>query len=134
MTPGTQPYAVIGYAIDAAVLYPEPLPQNPTPLNVCPAVVVGTNVDVYPRAGGHTAATILTVFQPSTYVGVLSPHRAMIDTFFSHGDSGSLVRDQANNDAVGLYIGKTTPPGGTAQGVCQIMQQVVKELAIDLYL
>jgi hypothetical protein len=133
MTPPS-PYAVVGYAIDAAVLYPEPLPASPTRLPVSPAPAVGSNVDVYPRAGGSTTATILLTFQPSRYVGFLCPHRMIIDVSFVAGDSGSLVRDQSSRDAVGLYIGEIVTPGGTARGACQIMQQVVTELALDLYI
>jgi hypothetical protein len=133
MTPPT-PYAVVGYAIDAAVLYPEPLPASRTRLPVSPAPAVGSNVDVYPRAGGWTTATILLTFQPSRYVGFLCPHRIIIDLSFVPGDSGSLVRDHSSSDAVGLYIGEIITPGGTARGACQIMQQVVTELALDLYI
>jgi hypothetical protein len=133
MTPAS-PYAVVGYAIDAAVLYPEPLPDNATRLPVSAAAAVGSNVDVYPRAGGSATATILLTFQPSLYIGFLCPHRMIIDTSFVPGDSGSLVRDSSSNDAVGLYIGEIITPGGTARGACQIMQQVVTELALDLYI
>jgi hypothetical protein len=133
MTPAT-PYAVVGHAIDAAVLHPESIPSGTPRLKVHSAAAVGGLVNVFPRAGGSSSATILQSFQPSSYVGVLCPHRMIIDTSFAAGDSGSLVKDGSTNDAVGLYTGEITPSGGTPHGVCQIMQQVVTEFAIDLYL
>jgi hypothetical protein len=133
MTPGT-PYAVVGYAIDAAVLHPEPLPTSATPLPVSSAAAVGSHVDVFPSSVATATATILLTFQPSTYVGYLCPHRMIIDVSFSPGDSGALVKDQTTQDAVGLYIGEIVTPGGTTRGACQIMEQVVTEFAIKLYL
>ena len=133
MTPSS-PYAVVGYAIDAAVLYPERLPPTAAPLAVNPAAAVGSDVDVFPAAGGSTTATILMTFQPTIYVGFLCPHRMIIDTSFVAGDSGSLVKDHTSHDATGLYIGEILPVGGTAMGACQIMQQVATELGIELYL
>jgi hypothetical protein len=132
MTPGS-PYGVVGYAIDAVVLYPESLPGHATQLKVRPAVAVGSNVEVFPQAGGSMAATILLTFQPSAYIGFLCPHRMIIDTSFSAGDSGSLVKDQTTNHAVGLYLGEIIT-NGVRGGACQIMQQVTTEFAIDLYL
>ena len=135
MAPGTPPpYAVVGYAIDAAALYPEPLPQNPTPLNVCPTVVVGTNVDVYPRAGDSTAADYSHGLPALCICWGSVPSSNDDRHIFFTRRQWFVGKGPASKDAIGLYIGKTTPPGGTAQGVCQIMQQVVKQLAIDLYL
>jgi hypothetical protein len=130
----SSPYAVVGYAIDAAVLCPATLPNGTAVLNVSPAVAVGSNVDVYLRAGGSQSATILLTFQPSVYSGFLCPHRMIVDTSFNPGDSGALAKDQATQEAVGLYTGEIVPTGGPPRGTCQIMQQVVTELAIDLYL
>jgi hypothetical protein len=133
MTPSS-PYAVVGYAIDAAVLYPQPKSATALPLAVRSAVAVGSHVDIYARAGGSAAATVLLTFQSSIYVGVLCPHRMIIDASFAPGDSGALVKDAGTGEAVGVYTGEIVPTGGTPRGVCQIMQQVVTELAIDLYL
>jgi len=134
MTPSTA-HAVTGFAIDAAVMSPSPRPTSASQLAVCPAVAVGTNVDVFPRAGGSPTATILMTFQPSNYIGKLCPHRMVIDTSFLRGDSGSLARDASPpHDAVGLYIGAIRPKGSPARGACQLLEQVVAELDIDLYL
>ncbi|MGH7118846.1 MAG: hypothetical protein ACREFP_07640 [Acetobacteraceae bacterium] len=133
MAPPT-PHGVVGYAIDAAVLYPAPRPPEANPLRVRAAAAVGAQVNVYPQAGGARAATILLAFQPSAFVGVLCPHRLIIDLPFAPGDSGALVKDRATSEALGIYIGAIAAQGGPNRGACQIMQQVVTELAIDLYL
>lgn len=127
------PHAVIGYAIDAVVLSPGTIPTDATLLPVKPAVVPG-NVDVNLQSGTKSV-TILQVFAPTTYIGLLTPHRMVIDTAFSPGDSGALVADQINQDAVGIYIGASQNKAtGATVGVCQIMSQVVDQLALDLFL
>ena len=58
-------------------------------------------------------------------------HRTFIDHYGVVGDSGSLVTEPGNNEAVGIYIGKT--PGVSGEGLVQSMQQVANYFEIDLY-
>lgn len=132
MIPAT-PYGVIGYAIDAIVMYPDAYPAHASRLRVRRAATVGTNVDVHLKSGTRSA-TILLTFQPSAYVGFPCPHRMIIDQSFVPGDSGALVTDPGSTDAMGLYIGVVTAASGSIRGVCQLMEQVTTELALDLYL
>jgi hypothetical protein len=127
-------YGAIGFSIDAAVLAPDSVPSSASQLNIQSAIVVGTNVDIHLKSGLQSA-TILLTSQPSPYFGVLMPHRMAIDQNFSAGDSGALVTNSGGQDAAGIYIGAAHPtPPGTIRGACQIMEQVTRELAIDLYL
>ncbi|WP_158639216.1 hypothetical protein [Elioraea rosea] len=132
MTPPS-PHAVVGYALDAAVLCPEAIPPHASLLNVLPAAV-GVDVDVHLK-GARARATVLLAFQPSTHVGFTVPHRLVIDQAYASGDSGALATRAGTRDAVGLYVGTVRPvSGGLAQGVCQAMEQVTAELAIELHL
>jgi hypothetical protein len=126
------PHAVIGYAIDAVVLAPEPIPDDAAQLPIM--VAAPGNVFVYLRSAVQPA-TVLQVFAPSSCVGLLMPHRMVTDTAFAPGDSGALVVDQMNQHATGLYIGETRDVTTNAKvGVCQIMSQVVDQFGLNLFL
>jgi hypothetical protein len=126
------PHAVIGYAIDAVVLAPEPIPDDATQLPI--RVAAPGNVFVHLQSAVQTA-TVLQVFAPSHYVGLLFPHRMVTDTAFAPGDSGALVVDQINQHAVGIYIGETRDVTTNAKvGVCQIITQVVDQLGLNLFI
>lgn len=132
MTQGSV-YSVAGFAIDAAVMGPDPAPAA-TPLLAVGPSVVGASVDVYTQAGGFAPATVLLDFQPSGYFGKNCPHRAIIDRRFAPGDSGSLARDSLAGEGIGIYIGNVHPAGGPTQGACQLLEQVTTEFDIDLFL
>jgi hypothetical protein len=132
MTPKNA-YSVAGFAIDAAVMGPDPVPASAKPLAIGPSVV-GGSVDVHTLGGSFTPATVLLDFQPSTYFGKNCPHRAIIDRAFASGDSGSLARDSGGGDGIGIYIGNVHPPGGSTYGACQLLEQVTMEFDIDVFL
>ncbi|MBW6397925.1 hypothetical protein KPL78_08720 [Roseomonas sp. HJA6] len=133
-------HAVAGFAIDAAVLEPVVIPAGVNLLPVATAVAPGTKVDVHLDPARHpggalVTATILRTFQSAIYANVMVPQRIVIDAACTHGDSGALITLHGQREAVGLYVGDLVPiGGGPTRGVGQWMQQVVTELAIDLYL
>lgn len=126
-------YSVVGFAIDAAVMGPDPAPATATLLAIGPSAV-GASVDVYTQSGSFARATVLLDFQPSGYFGKNCPHRAIIDRGFTPGDSGSLARDSWAGDGIGIYIGDAHSPGGLVHGACQLLEQVTREFDIDLFL
>jgi hypothetical protein len=118
--------------IDAAVLdgRTAPIPATAKQIPLYPAVAPGTNVTV---CGAHTqfSADVLRVMDDPSYFGNMVAHRAVLDQYGVHGDSGALVREATSQDAVGLYIGKI--PGPPAEGLVQLMRQVTKYFDVDLF-
>lgn len=118
--------------IDAAVLDAGigSVPASAKQISVYSAVAPGTNVTVY-GANGLFTADVLRIMDDPNYFGNMVTHRAFLDQYGRHGDSGALVRTTTSQDALGVYIGHTQGP--PAEGLVQLMRQVTKYFEVDLY-
>ena len=118
--------------IDAAILDAQTgsIPANASQMPLHPAVAPGLSVTVH-GSRSQFNADVLRVMDDPRYFGNMFAHRAVLDKYGVHGDSGAIVRAALTREAVGIYIGRL--PGPPAEGAVQLMRQVSQYFEIELY-